>query len=220
RAQQQRHQPCGLRAGGHYFGDVAYAEIIFVAGLDPVPLAQQSFDFVLDVRNIVGARDAQRDLLHGARRYRRCAGQPAARGFQWHQHDVVLVLAETALSLRLEDAGDGERHAADAHRLPDRILIAKQLAPHRLTEDHGLAAVVVAGLECIAIPDFPAIDGEEIRLHALPLRRPVVFRVHDLGAATEHRGDVLDFRDLVADRFRIGFIQGVTAARGDARATA
>ena len=68
RAEQQRHQPRRLRARGDHFGDVAHGEIVVVAGLDLVALAQEVFDLTLRVGQVLGAIHAERYLLHRAGR--------------------------------------------------------------------------------------------------------------------------------------------------------
>ena len=106
---------CGAR--GDDFGDVAHAEIVLRAGLDLVALAQQRFHLLLHVGQVLGAANAQRDLLH---RTGGTADVPAApaRGFQRHQHHVVLVLAEAALALWQPDTPTTvKRHLADAYAL-------------------------------------------------------------------------------------------------------
>jgi hypothetical protein len=57
-----------------------------------------------------------------------------------NQDEVVLVLAERGLALRLEDADDGEGDLLDADRLADGIGVAEQAVPDRVAEDGDLRA--------------------------------------------------------------------------------
>ena len=95
-------------------------------------------------------------------------------GGERDQDQVVLVLAERGLALRLEDADDRERDLLDPDRLADGIGVPEQAVPDRVPEDGDLRrAVHVLGLEHPAARDAPLARLDVVGGDALDDRRPV-----------------------------------------------
>eukprot|EP01035_Chromulina_nebulosa_P035102 gene35101-47164_t len=70
------------------------------------------------------------------RTLRSCAADDAApAGVERHEDDVVLVLAQRRLALGRHHADDLEGHVADAELLFERVLLAEEIARHRLADD-------------------------------------------------------------------------------------
>ncbi len=182
-------------------------------------LAQQGLDLALHVVQVLGVGHGQRDLHHRAGRQAHAAEQATAPGFQRHHHHVVLVLAEPALPLGLERADHGERHPPEADVLADAGIVAEQGAAHRVAQDHHLAGAAIGlRIEGVAFGDLPAVDVEELRLHALPAGRCVVLGEHHLGVAAQRARHVLHVLHFVADRLGVVFGEGEETARAHSRA--
>ena len=119
-----------LRLGD--LGEVAQREVVVLAGLQAVPLAQQAADLAPRRPSCPRASRTLTEI------------EPTARALAWLlpstfrlavvsgiSTDVVLVLARRALALALEHADDAERNVLDPDDLAERIAVAEEVAARR-----------------------------------------------------------------------------------------
>ena len=117
-------------------------------------------------------------------------GQAAEHRVHRRDHDVVLVVAEAALSLGGEQPDDGERNLAEAHPFAHRRGLAEEFARHGLAEQSDLGARTrVALAEGLARHHLPVAHREVVRRDSEHLSRPVARAGDGLGAGPHHRRD-------------------------------
>ena len=168
---------------------------------------------------IVGPRGADGDLHQGARWHLQLPHQAATCRFQRHEDHVILIATPAALPFRAEYAHDREGHAAHADAGTDGIGLTEQLFAHALAQHHtGACAAIVGITQAFAEHQRPIVDGEEIRFHALPTGRPVLFGLDHLRAAAHDAADIGRFGNAFTNRRGVLGGQRKDAARAHAHA--
>ena len=169
-------------------------------------LAQQVAHFLLRRRHVLAVAGADGDRRHAAALDLLPAEHALARRRDRNQHQVVLILADHALSLALEHADDRMRNAANAHGFAHRVRFAEQRTGDRLSEQHDLGPRVDLRLvETLAAGHFPLARLEELGGGALDLRGPVAVAVDHLSAAAQRRRGGLHGGNLPLQRIRVVF---------------
>ena len=170
-------------------------EVVLLGATDVAPFAQQRLDRRGDGGRVVGWIDLHHDHSNVA-----LAREATLHRLDRHQDHVVLVVAEAALSARDERADHLAGQVAQADPLPERILVAKQVALHgRADHAHGLARLLLGRRERAAGRRGPLLGREIIRGRAVDRGGPVRRVAHGEPGRLRHGDRRDDARDLVAD---------------------
>ena len=171
-----------------------------------VALAQERFDFRLDLLDFIGAGDLDIDGAdvgdaHEAFLSRR----------QGDDDDIVLVLAHGGLTLAFQDADDFVRLVVDADVLADRVDFVKEVGSDGRADDGDAVArvEVVLGDEGARLDDEGA-DVQVFRRDAVDRCIPVLVAVDDLIGTVDRRRYVVDVLYLVLDGHGVIVFQFLT----------
>ena len=198
-AQEDRQHGRLLRHRLDEAREVVDGEVVLLAGLDVVPLAQERLYLALHLRDLRRFADLQVDHLDV-----RDAEESLLLRHQGHDDHVVLVLSHGRLPLAGKHANDLERLVVDADVLPDRVLAAEEVRGDGRTDDGDALTLVVVGLR------DEGADRQRERANRHVLGRhahddgvPVLIAVDDLIGALHDGRNVVDVLDLLLDRYGI-----------------
>ena len=194
--------------------EVVDGEVVLLAGLDVVPLAQERLYLALHLRDLRRFADLQVDHLDV-----RDAEESLLLRHQGHDDHVVLVLSHGGLPLAGKHANDLERLVVDADVLPDRVLAAEEVRSDGRADDGDAQALLVVGLrdEC-ADRQRERTDRHVLGSHAHDDGVPVLVAVDDLIGALHDRRYVVDVLDLLLDGDGVIVLQGFARSRRAANA--
>ena len=190
------------RRAGHGFHEarqVADVEVVFLAVHDVMALAQQRFDFGLDLFDFIGAGDLDVDGADVGNAHEAFLGRR-----QGDDDDIVLVLAHGGLALAFQDADDLVRLVVDADVLADRVGFVEEVGRDRRSDDgDAVARVEVALCDEGARLDDEGADVQVFRRDAVDRCIPVLVAVDDLIGTVDCRRYVVDVLYLVLDGRRV-----------------
>ena len=198
--QKRQRAGTGFARGGDV-GEIADREIVVLSGLHAMALAQERLHVFFRNAQALAVTHLHIDRADRARIGQIAAEHALARGVEWNEHDVVLVLAPGRLAFLRHYSDDAERHIADAQFLPDRIEPAVKIACHSLADQRDLcAARDFLRLEHTAGLDIPFARLEPPEIDAEDAGRPVHAACDQLRAAAHVRRGHLHARHFLHDR--------------------
>ena len=162
-------------------------------------LAQQRFDFGLDLFDFIGAGDLDVDGADVGNAHEAFLGRR-----QGDDDDIVLVLAHGGLALAFQDADDLVRLVVDADVLADRVGFVEEVGRDRRPDDgDAVARVEVALSDEGARLDDEGADVQVFRRDAVDRCIPVLVAVDDLIGTVDRRRYIVDVLYLVLDGCRV-----------------
>src|SRR5207248_11355864 len=101
---------------------IAHREIVVAPGPDIVPLSKERDDLLLRCGNLPAVANLDIDVAQ-----RRPANHPLHRAGKRHDHDIVLIDALRAQTLRSQNSSNGEWNILNPQNLSDRIVVTVNL---------------------------------------------------------------------------------------------
>jgi hypothetical protein len=135
-------------------------------------------------------------------------GKPALHRAQGHDDDVILIRAHRRLPLWFEKADHVAGELLDANLGPHRILPAKQLVAHGLTDHaHCLAGTLLCCGEVAAVGQHPVARLEVIVVAAADHSGPVLRLIDSGGGFRDDGRDQASGGDLVTDGIDVSALE-------------
>ena len=179
-----------------------------------VTLAQERFDFGLDLFDFIGAGDLDVDGADVGDAHEAFLGRR-----QGDDDDVVLVLAHGGLAFTFQDADDLIGLVVDADVLADGIGFVEEVGGDRRSDDgDAVARVEVALGDEGSRLDDEGPDVQVFRRDAVDRRIPVLVAVDDLVGTVDRRRYVIDVLYFILDGYGVVVFQFLarTGCRTDA----
>ena len=177
-------------------------------------LAQKQSNLFLGFFDPLGAHGLDDDALNPGDTH-----EPLLHGRVGNHDRIVLIRALPRLSFRAEDTDHTERDVSDADDRVQSIVVAEELARHRLPDDGDFrGAVHVAFVKKTALGHLPVADLLELRRDSLGQSAPVQVSRDHLILAPQHRRDKRHRRQLARHRFSIAIEQRIDVAEAGSNA--
>ena len=144
-----------------------------------VPFTQETDDLLGSLRHGFSGDSRTEDVVQPE-----CSGNPFLRCREGHHDEVVLILPGSRKALGLQNANHLTWHTLGTDCLANRILVAKEIVHHRLTEDaHWRGCIHVSLSKESPQPHLPPSNQQKLGRDSSKMCRPILSLINDLNGS-------------------------------------